>query len=182
MNEPREFRAGDTVAWSVDLDKFRPADGYTLRYALRGPSSIDITSVPDGDKHAISLAATTTAGYAPGEYAWIAYVTNDSGFRQTLGSALLTILPNPTAITTPVDTRTHARKMLDAIEARLEGRATADQEEYTIGNRSLKRIPIEQLVAIRDKYRAEVQREADAEALGRGEKPQSKKLKVRFVR
>ena len=62
-----------------------------------------------------------------------------------------------------LDDRTHAKKVLEAIEAVLENRAGKDQEEYSIAGRSLKRTPLDELYALRSKYRAEVFAERLAE-------------------
>ena len=51
------------------------------------------------------------------------------------------------AIDITADQRTY-----DAIIATLEGRATTDQEEYRIGTRMLKRIPLPELQALAQSY------------------------------
>ena len=56
------------------------------------------------------------------------------------------------------DPRAHVQKVLDAIEAVLENRATLEQEQYQINNRSLKRRSIGELLKLRDHYRAELSR------------------------
>jgi hypothetical protein len=115
----------------------------------------------------------TTAAYKAGLYRWTA-VVDDGTERVTLASGLVNVLPDPAKTGAGFDPRSHARKTLEAIEAVIEGRATKDQEEYTIGNRSLKRTPTKELLEFRDKYRADVAREDIA--AGR----QSGKLVVRF--
>ena len=50
------------------------------------------------------------------------------------------------------------QKVLDAIEAVLENRATLEQEQYQINNRSLKRRSSGELLKLRDHYRAELSR------------------------
>ena len=79
-----------------------------------------------------------------------------------------------------LDDRSHARKVLEAIEAVIEGRATKDQEEYTIGSRTLKRTPVKELLELRDKYRGEVHAEELAENARNGK--QGGKLVVRLSR
>jgi len=73
----------------------------------------------------------------------------------------------------------HAKTMLDAIEAVLEGRIDSDVESYSIAGRQITKIPITELLTIREKYKAEVKKEEDADnlALGLGNK---KKIQVRF--
>jgi hypothetical protein len=58
--------------------------------------------------------------------------------------------------------------MLEAINALLEGRATKDQQSYRIGDRELTRIPVPELLKLRDYYKAEAQRETNAAALASG--------------
>ena len=69
--------------------------------------------------------------------------------------------------------KTHAATMLAAIEAVLEGRITADIENYQItsGNitRQITKIPIPELKELRDSYRAEVKAEQAADRMAAGE-------------
>jgi hypothetical protein len=57
------------------------------------------------------------------------------------------------------DLRTHAKKVLDSIQAVIENRATVDQSSFTIAGRSLSRMTIEELFMVRDRYRAEFNEE-----------------------
>jgi hypothetical protein len=79
------------------------------------------------------------------------------------------VLPDPASQGAGQDPRSHARKTLDAIEAVVEGRATKDQQAYTIGGRSLQRMPIKDLMYFRGVYRAEVYAE-ESRLTGRGSK------------
>ena len=73
----------------------------------------------------------------------------------------------------------HAATMLAAIESVLEGRITADIESYSIAGRQITKIPLSELLVIREKYKAEVAREDAAERLKMGLKSK-KTIKVRF--
>jgi hypothetical protein len=68
-----------------------------------------------------------------------------------------------------LDDRSHARKVLDAIEAVIENRATLDQQEYTIGSRHLKRMTVAELIEFRDKYRGESRRRRMLERMRNGQ-------------
>jgi hypothetical protein len=156
--EPQRIRAGDTWVWRrEDLSDY-PAPTWTLYYRLKNAAShIEFTASADGAYHLVTVAAATTAAYTAGRYRWVAYVEAGSE-RYEINEGTIEVEPafnNASAL----DDRSHARKMLDAIESVLEGRATKDQEEYQIGSRSLKRTPIKDLLALRDKYRAEVYQE-----------------------
>ena len=75
--------------------------------------------------------------------------------------------------------QTHAEIMLAKIEAVLEGRITADIENYQIAGRQITKIPIAELLVLRDRYRVEVknQKAADDLAAGLGS---NKNVKIRF--
>jgi hypothetical protein len=51
--------------------------------------------------------------------------------------------------------RTHAKRVLDAIEAVLENRANLDQQSYTVEGKRLDRTPISELLKLRREYQAE---------------------------
>lgn len=56
------------------------------------------------------------------------------------------------------NTKTHAEKMLEAIEAALEGRITDEYKTFKIGNRELTAHSLDELRRLREYYRAEVTR------------------------
>jgi hypothetical protein len=68
---------------------------------------------------------------------------------------------------------------LDAIEATIEGRASKDQESYSIQGRSLARTPIADLILLRGKYKAEYVQMQRAEKLRNG-LGHGGNIKVRF--
>jgi hypothetical protein len=172
-NEPSELRAGDTWKWRrEDLEDY-PAPTWTLKYRFKNAAGgFEVTAAADGVAHAVVVAAATTAPYAAGSYAWVAWVESGAE-KYTVDSGELRVLPDLRAgtATAAQDVRSHARRVLEAIEAVLEGRATRDQEEYRIGERMLKRTPIADLLALRDRYKAEVESEAVARRVMAGETP-----------
>lgn len=180
--EPGKIAAGDSLSWERSLSDYPAGAGWTLHYALFNASNnyvIDATA--DGDTHVISVDSATSSAYAAGRYDWSAYVTHTDGRRQSLFTGNIIITPDLTSA--PYDGRTHARKMLDAIEACLEGRATAQELDLLkaqFRDRSMDRNSAELLTA-RDKYRAEVQAEEHSAALARGER-RPRSVKVKFAR
>lgn len=56
------------------------------------------------------------------------------------------------------NTKTHAEKMLEAIEAALEGRITDEYKTLKIGNRELTAHSLDELRRLREYYRAEITR------------------------
>lgn len=181
--EPAELVVGDRWMWKrSDLGSDYPPASYSLKYVLRLNSApateIEITAQASDSDFLIEVASATTAAYSAGTYTWQAYITRVSDSqRATIASGQFKIIANRDAASS--DPRTHARKVLDAIEAVLESRASKDQEEYAIGGRSLKRTPIPQLLVLRDRYKAEVKSEEAALALSQG-RGKARKIQVRF--
>lgn len=170
---PSEIRAGDTITWRISLPDYRASAGWTLKYRLiSSAGKFDITSAASGDDHLVTIAAAVSATYAAGTYQLIAYVEGGTSERYTLSTTTITVLPDLAAATVATDTRSHARKALDAIEAVLEGRAARSDEEYTIdvggSRRSVKSLPVADLLRLRSYYKNEVRSEEEAEALAQG--------------
>lgn len=168
--EPAELRAGDTWEWRrEDLAEY-PAGTWTLTYRFKNAAGgFEVVASADGAVFAVTVAAATTAGYTAGTYSWAAQVVNGTT-KKTVDSGTLKVLPNLFAGSagTASDQRTHAKKVLDAIEAVIEGRASLDQQEFQIGGRMLKRMPVADLLRFRARYKDEVEREAAAEKLANG--------------
>jgi len=180
-NEPSTIIAGDTWQWSRrDLSDY-PASSWTLEYyLLKADKQIKITAAADGDYFKIVIAASTTAAYPAGVYRWNAYVSKDTE-RYKVDEGTIEIKPNYAAQTTGYDTRTHIKKVLDAIEAVIEGRATQDHLSYTAPNGvSFNKMAPEELIRWWSFYKQQYQRELDAEKIRNG-LVTSKKILTRFL-
>lgn len=170
--EPDELVIGDRWMWKrTDLGGDYPPASYTLKYSLRlatgAATEIEITATASGSDFVVEVPSATTGTYTAGRYYWQLYITrNSDSQRVMLARGVVDVRTNEDASAT--DPRTHAKKVLDAIEAVIESRATKDQEEYAINGRSLKRTPLEDLIMLRNKYRAEVASEERADRIRRG--------------
>lgn len=164
---PHEVRAGDTVRWRRELADYPASDGWILAYTLVGSASVkSISATADGDAFSVAIPAATSAAWEPGAYRVQETVTKGAE-RYTLCTVTLRVLQNLAALTAGADLRTHARKVLDAIEAWLESKApTASSIE--IAGRKISNYPLPELLALRDRYRAEVRREEAGSSSGRG--------------
>lgn len=168
-NEPDELRAGDTWKWTRSLGDY-PSVSWTLKYRFKNASGgFEIVATPSGSDYSISVAAATTGGYAAGTYDWVAWVEAGAE-KYTVDQGTLVVLPDLRggSATSAQDVRGHAQKVLDAIEAVIENRATLDQERYRINDRELWRTPVTELIKLRQRYRAEVQAEKNAERIRNG--------------
>lgn len=161
--EPRRLVAGDTLDFKRALARF-PASTWTLTYNLQSPTATiaEITATASGDDFRVTVAAATTAGWSAGVYTWHAFVTSGA-VRHRVGSGTMRIEADPATASGGLDGRSHARKVLDALEALLEGKASLDQKSYEVAGRKLERLTPAELLQWRDKYRREVASERQAE-------------------
>ncbi len=161
---PGSLVAGDTFAWQRDLSVDYPASTWALIYYLdREGKRYTINATASGDVHVVSVAGSETASYEPGRYRWHARVNDGTTFK-TIESGWIEITPNPADNKTK-DWRSHARRMLEAIEAVLEKQASQDQLDlvsYAIGGSVNVSRDRKILIELRSKYRAEVQDEEPA--------------------
>jgi len=163
-NEPREHRAGLTWEWERSFPDY-PAGTWTLKYWFKrmgGTDKFSITATADGSKHVVDVAKGTTLAYVADDYTWVALV-DDGTDQHEVDRGTMKILPRYDQ-DAALDDRTHAKKMLEAIEAALESFSTnATVKSYTIGSRQWTRAELPDLMALRDKYKSELYRETLAE-------------------
>lgn len=178
--EPSSVVAGDTVAWRKTLSDFPASAGWVLKYRLINlAGKIDITASADGDDHLVSKAASDTVGWPAGAYTWQSRVELGVA-RYTIEQGSITIKPDLAAQAAGYDTRSTAKQTLDLIDAALVSHgASAWTQEYEIAGRRMKFKSVGDFMALRDKLKAEVAREASAERLAAGLGGKSK-IYVRF--
>jgi hypothetical protein len=161
--EPEEVVVGDYIQWTRnDLATDYPPADYTATYVARitggGASEIQLTGTTYQGGYLFSVTSTTSAGFTAGYYHWqLEIVRNSDGNRVVVDTGAFTAKPDLDV--NNVDPRSHAEIMLDKIESLLQGRADSDVANYTIGNRSLTKLPIKDLLFWRDKYKSEVIKE-----------------------
>ncbi len=178
MNIPSEIRAGDTIQWrdveGVDnLGNTVSSAAYTLTYYLRTNTSTEGATVVGtvyGTGWEFSIAAATSVDFIPGTWYWQAVATK-TGSTITLGSGQLTVLAALSYSGTPaaLDGRSQAQKDLDAVQAAIRAIVAGGvAKEYTIGNRSLKKYDMKDLLELESKLKAEVKREQMADLIANG--------------
>lgn len=137
---------GDLWAWTEALPEF-PASTYSLRYIFRNaliPSSpLIVDSFADFSAHVISVPSTSTSALVAGDYmVYVQAVTLATGDVQTLCQGKVTLSPNPTDVSAaPADARSKWVIAVEKLEAAIAGDNTAGVLEYSIGGRTLKRMP-----------------------------------------
>ena len=183
MLEPETLTAGDSAEW-LRTEPLYPASEWQGTYALFSATHVyGFTATDHADAHRVQVGASTTAAWVAGRYDWVFYLTHkvDAERRISLAQGKLTVLPNP-ASQQPVDGRSHAARMLDLIEAAIEGKATSQQLDLlraAHNNRDFERNP-ELLMKWRELYSAEVRREHRQTLLASGAGQAGTRLRVRF--
>lgn len=172
---PFIITAGVTFDHELNLTAY-PADSWTLTLHMRGPSSINLAAVANDNRHQFSASAAETSQYKEGPYHYVLRATNNADEVVQVDQGIVEVIPDLLGMAEGTDTRSHAKKVLDAIEAVIEGRAQKDQAKYKINNRELERTPIPDLLQLRKTYKAEVYRE---QRKAKGQSP-FQSVKVRF--
>lgn len=153
---PSSTSAGLTFDRTATLTAY-PAPDWQLSAVLRGSASIDLIAEPSGKAHRFYANAEATAAWEAGDY-WYSIRASNGKDVVEVEAGQITIKPDLAQLDAGHDGRVHVQRVLEAIEAVLEKRATIDQERYTINNRELWRTPIPQLLELRDRYRSELRR------------------------
>ena len=159
--EPQELVVGDYWAWKrEDLTADYPTSSYSLSYRFHcdsgggGTHQFTINAVEADGVYYIEVPSTTTDDYLAHDYIWGAYITRTSDSSRTqVDNGKATLLPN--LADTNADLRSYAKKVLDSVEAVIEGRATIDQSSFSIAGRSLSRMSIDELLELRRIHKVE---------------------------
>lgn len=168
--EPYEATAGDTWKWDKTLADYKPSDSWGLTYSFRSKTgtgfNVTASANSANDGWNIVVPAASTTEFTAGIYDWQAYVTKSTE-RFMVDSGKLTITQNLTASVTgsTTDLRSHAQKIVDTIQGVLEGRMDSDVENYSIGGRSISKIPVAELVSILATYEEKLEEEQKKQRL-----------------
>ncbi|MEO0797347.1 MAG: hypothetical protein AAFX93_19520 [Verrucomicrobiota bacterium] len=163
--EPSVIYAKTSIFWKRTIDAVYidgvlvasalAGEGYTAVYEMRNESGlIVINTGGSGRVYAVSESSVTTEAYAGGEYTWQLFLVNgddrwliDEGTMKIVGYSA-----------TGQDNRSQVKRILDAINATIEGRASRADMEYSIqtgsGSRSIKHASMEELIKARSHFSA----------------------------
>lgn len=179
-NIPTSFVAGDTVRWSVSFSNY-PSSIWSLKYRLVNQSgALTVTATPNSNAYSLTITADQSATLSAGVYQCLAWVEKGAGGsyeRYSVFNGSVTITANY-ATSNASDTRSWARKALDAVEAVIAGRATKEYESMTIGGRTITMMSPAELMTWRSRLKYEVRMEEQAERLANG--LEAKKILTRF--
>lgn len=174
MKIPPQITAGDSASWLDDqtTDNLGNAidSTWTLKYVFQqaNADNITVTSVTDGSGWKTSLTKAQTVLWVPNIAVYFQAYAEKSTDRISIGSGSVKILPNISGGDTD-DLRSQAQQDLDAIQAAMRAMISGGAvAEYTIGNRSLRKLPMSELLVMESRLKAEVAREKQAENIKNG--------------
>jgi hypothetical protein len=152
MQIPQTLTAGDLWGWTDTLTDY-PATVWVLYYYFAGPKAFSITGTASGSDHVLAYLAASSTDYPRGTYQWRARVVKiaDTTNKVSVATGRLSLLPNLANLAT--DNRSHEQKVLDALEAVIQNRATTDQQSYSVAGRSISRMTWDELHAAYDRYK-----------------------------
>jgi len=166
--EPESFIAGDSVEWSLSLPDYLPTVWTASVVFVNASKQFGARGYDYGDgTHRLRLEPAITALIPAGVYAWQRYVSTATD-RLCIAQGSTRVSPNFATQSSGIDMRTHARRVLDAIEAVLENRASEDDSYVMIGATQITKLPHADLLALRSQYRREVANETSAERIALG--------------
>jgi hypothetical protein len=156
---PETITAGESVSWRVRLSAFPADESWVLTYTLvKTGVKISIASTADADAHLVELTAATTGAYTAGTYDWQAHVAKGTE-RYLVSSGIIQIAPDYATQTSGYDARTHTKKVLDALEAAVEGRASLTQLQQKVGEVQVGHMSLKDQVEMLELYRAKYRKE-----------------------
>lgn len=156
--------------WTETLENYKPSAGWVLTVYFRGPGAgLNLEATSENDSFRLTLSSAQSAALAVGNYAWQSFAEK-AGEKVFIAEGKIQVKKGfaATAANEAIDSRSEVKKILDAIDACLTKKATADQLSYTIGNRQLARYSMTDLLLARDKYQKMYNREKLAERARRG--------------
>ena len=180
MNIPGLIFAGDVVTWpdgGLATDQqgnplpAAVSGAWALSYRIAGPAApVTLTSTSAGTGWTTTLPMAASNKLLAGRYAWQAFATDGAGNRATVGVGQLVVETDLARAGTGFDGRSRAQRIVDAIEAELEARATGGGlvVEYTIGGRNLKKETAANLMTLRGQWLVVIARERRAESMRQG--------------
>jgi hypothetical protein len=146
MNIPAQLQIGDTWQWTEGFALYPASAGWTMSFSLYryGQPVIQIDATASGDDFSINVPAATTAGKVAGAWQWTAYVTKGAD-RFTVETGTVTLKPDLAAAGPTTDLRTENEKILDALLAAQQRRATKEQESMQISGRAIRYLAPDEL-------------------------------------
>ena len=177
---PKKIIAEDYIQWTLNAttDHFGnsiSSPDWSVVYYLRtntGPLGATINSSVNNDGFKFSIASNVTTTFTAGTWFYQAVANKAGQEKQTIYSGQFKVLQSLEYSGNAVnyDGRTQLQKDFDAIESTIKAIVTGQAvQEYKIGNRSLKKYDLSELIIIRDRYKRDLIKEEKQQLIANGE-------------
>lgn len=129
---PALLTAGDSLAVDVALPQVTPGDTvrWTLVDAAGSATTIDATP-SGGETYRITVPTSTSASFATGPAQWVITIHGDQT-RRSVRRGDLEIGADGASASRALERRLHIDRVIQACEARLEGKVTDDVQMYQL--------------------------------------------------
>jgi len=187
---PYEITAGTTIKWvdeatTAGLNETISSPDWTLKYYLRTNKYNEAhiatgTQYQDSSGWQFTISASDSGNFDARDWYWSAVATKGSDVF-TLGDGKLIVRQSLIYSGTPngIDNRTQNEKDLDAVTAAIRAMVEDKAQEYSIGNRTFKRIDLDKLENLQAKLKSRVASEKRYSLISQG-LGDPKNLYVRF--
>lgn len=170
---PTHFVISDSLVIELDRSDY-PAADYSLQLVFISPSHKQaVDSVSTGSTH---LLTVDTSGFSSGRVDYQLRVKGPDSFKQVIESGVLIAKTDLFAVET-FDGRSHVKKVLDALEAVIEGRASKTVLSKNFDGFEEQHLTHDELIRQRDIYKEKY----FAELVAAGKKQLFQTIKPEFT-
>jgi len=174
--------AGETLNFLAITTDYPASAGWVVTLYLNpraGGTATSVTGTASGDDHLLQVSAATTAGWAPGAWAWETWAAKGSE-RYRLEAGQLQVQAGLIGAAAGLDTRSQAQRALDDAEAALAA-WTPTTKRYRINGREMEFNAPADIIAVINHWRTAVKREQAEQAMAAGRR-NPRKLQVSIGR
>ncbi|NDG63973.1 MAG: hypothetical protein EBY29_11005 [Planctomycetes bacterium] len=173
MGTPTVIYAGDTVKWNQpSTSSYASSAGWTCAFDLRhnsGNDALTVAGVSDGSGgwNFTITAAQSAALHI--DYHWYQITVSKNGERYTLETGEIQLVGNLPASGANFDGRSQTEIDLEAVQTAIRARITGGEvQEYSIGNRSLKKISVNDLMNLELRLKSDLAAERRKKRIEQG--------------
>lgn len=148
---PKNLIAGTQVTWYERFSSY-PSDVWAAQYVIKGGAgAVTVNGVAEGDGFRFTLTPTQSATLVTGTNWFQGFVTQGS-VKYTIAQGTFNVLVNLATATGSIDLRSTYKRVIDLIDAKLSGRITSGESQYTIGDRQISMMSLKELTEARAVY------------------------------
>lgn len=169
---------GETYEYSITLNPcLYPSPPWDGKMVLTSEKNVyELEGTGEGCTQSFKASPQETMAFEAGHYKYRVVVTDGTDvYTAWRGNAEVKLDPN-----VPGNDMSHVEKVLRALEATIEGKATSDILNYSIRGRSIGRMSPDELLSWRDKYRRFWKEEQHEEDISNGLDTQRGIIRVRL--